>query len=76
MELPKYIQDKIKQQNKAVFKAQKLEREIDDWCEKLGIDIWSKEYQETKARIEDAVGPVSGTLIHELYEKHNNHHSK
>lgn len=44
MELAKYIQDKIKQQNKAMFKARKLEREIGDWCEKLGIDIWSKEY--------------------------------
>ena len=30
MELPKYIQDKIKQQNEAVFKAQRLEMEIDN----------------------------------------------
>lgn len=34
MELPKYIQDKIKQQNEACFKADKLEREIDNWCDK------------------------------------------
>lgn len=32
--------------------------------------------QETKAPINDVVGPVSGTLIQRLYEKHNNHHSK
>ena len=31
MELPKYIQDKIKQQNEACFRAAKLEREIDNW---------------------------------------------
>ena len=48
MELPKYIQDKIKQQNEAVFKVQRLEMEIDNWCDKSGIDIWSKEYKETK----------------------------
>lgn len=68
MELPKYIQDKIKQQNKAVFNAQQLEREIDNWCDKSGIDIWSEEYKQTKAQIEDAVGAVSGDLIAKLYK--------
>ena len=68
MELPKYIQDKIKQQNEAVFKAQKLEREIDNWCDKSGIDIWSKEYRETKGQLEDAVAPVSKDLISKLYK--------
>ena len=47
VELPKYIQNKIKQQNKAVFKAQQLEREIDNWCDKSGIDIYSEEYAQT-----------------------------
>lgn len=68
MELPKYIQDKIKQQNEAVFKAQKLEREIDNWCDKSRIDIWSKEYGETKGQLEDAVAPVSKDLISKLYK--------
>ena len=68
MELPKYIQDKIQQQNKAVFKAQQLEREIDEWCEKSGIDIWSEEYAQTKAQIEDAVSAVNGDLIAKLYK--------
>lgn len=68
MELPKYIQDKIKQQNEAVFKAQRLEREIDNWCDKSGIDIWSKEYGETKGQLEDAVTPVSKDLISKLYK--------
>lgn len=67
MELPKYIRDKIKQQNEAVFKAQKLEREIDNWCDKSGIDIWSKEYKETKGQLEDAVAPVDGDRIAKLY---------
>lgn len=69
MELPKYIQDKIKQQNEAVFKAQKLEREIDNWCDKSGIDIWSNEYQETKAPIEDAVSAISRDQIDKLYNR-------
>ena len=68
MELPKYIQDKIKQQNEAVFKAQRLEIEIDNWCDKSGIDIWSKEYKETKGQLEDAVAPVSKDLISKLYK--------
>ena len=67
MELPKYIQNKIKQQNDAVFKAQKLEMEIDNWCDKSGIDIWSREYQETKAPIEEAVGAISRDQIEKLY---------
>lgn len=68
MELPKHMQDKIKKQNEAVFKAQKLEREIDNWCDKSGIDIWSEEYAQTKAQIEEAVGAVSGGLIAKLYK--------
>ena len=68
MELPKYIQDKIKQQNEAVFKAQRLEMEIDNQCDKSGIDIWSKEYKETKGQLEDAVAPVSKDLISKLYK--------
>ncbi len=66
MELPKYIQDKIKQQNEACFKAAKLESEIDNWCDKSGIDIWSKEYKETKGTLDDAVAPVSGNKIKEI----------
>lgn len=69
MELPKYIQDKIKQQNKAYFKAAKLEREIDNWCDKSGNDIWSKEYKETKGTLDDAVAPVNGDKIKFLAEK-------
>lgn len=68
MKLPKYIQDKIKQQNNAVFKAQQLEREIDNWCDKSGIDIYSKEYAQTKAPIEDTVGAISGNIIEKLYK--------
>lgn len=68
MELPKYIQDKIRQQNEAVFKAQKLEREIDNWCDKSGIDIWSEEYNETKGQLEDAVAPIDGDRITKLYK--------
>ena len=68
MELQKYIQDKIKQQNETVFKAQRLQMDIDNWCDKSGIDIWSKEYKETKGQLEDAVAPVSKDLISKLYK--------
>ncbi len=69
MELSKYIQDKIKQQNEACFKAAKLEREIDNWCDKSGIDIWSKEYKETKGTLYDAVAPVNGNKIKEIADR-------
>ena len=69
MELPKYILDKIKQQNEACFKAGKLEREIDNWCDKSGIDIWSQEYKETKGTLDDAVAPVSGNRIKQIVDK-------
>ena len=69
MEIPKYIQDKIKQQNEACFKADKLEREIDNWCDKSGIDIWNKEYKETKGTLDDAVLPVNGDKIKMLADK-------
>lgn len=68
-ELPKYIQNKIRQQNEAVFKAQKLELEINNWAEKSGIDIWSDEYKDVKAQIEDAVGAIDGTRIAKLYQE-------
>lgn len=66
MELPKYIQDKIKQQNEMYFKAAKLEREIDNWCDKSEIDIWSNEYKETKGTLDDAISPINGNRIKEL----------
>lgn len=68
MELPNYIQDRIKQQNKAVFKARKLETEIENWCDKSGIDIWSDEYKECKGRLEDAVAPIDGKAIEKIYQ--------
>jgi len=66
--LPKYIQNKIRQQNEAVFKAQKLEREIEDWCDKSGIDIYSDEYIGCKGQLEDAVAPLYGDGIAKLYK--------
>lgn len=48
MEIPKYIQNKIKQQIDACDKARKLEKEIDNWCCLSGFDPYSKDYKETK----------------------------
>ena len=67
MELPKYIKDKIRRQNEHIFKAQALEREIEAWCEKVGIDIDSKEFYEVRS-FEDGVSPLSGDVIEKLYE--------
>ena len=59
MELPKYIKDKIKQQNEACYKAAKLETEIDNWCDKSGIDIFGKEYvRNVRGSISEAVAPI------------------
>jgi hypothetical protein len=70
MELPKYIQDKIKQQNEAIFKAHKLEMEIDNWCDKSGIDIYSKEYMESKKQLgeDNAITMIGGSVIKRLYQ--------
>lgn len=51
MEIPKYIQNKIKQQIEACNKAEKLEREIDRWCYLSGFDPYSKDYKETKGNL-------------------------
>lgn len=69
MEIPKYILSKIKQQNEACIKAAELEREIDNWCDKSGIDIWSKEYKEVKGSLVDAVAPLKGNKIKELADE-------
>ncbi len=48
MEIPKYIQDKIKQQNEACFKAAKLESEIANWCDKSGMIFGVKSTRKQK----------------------------
>lgn len=67
--LPQYIQKLIERQNKCVAEAKKLEVEIDNWCDKSGIDIWSEEYKKTKAFLPDAVGAVKKDEISKLYEQ-------
>jgi hypothetical protein len=69
MEIPKYIQNKIKQQIEACKKAEKLEREINTWCYLSGFDIYTKEYKETKGRLADAVAPLNADKIKEIADK-------
>ena len=66
MEIPKYIQNKIKQQNEACKKASKLEEEIENWCQLSGFDPYSKEYKEIKGRLVDAVAPLNADKIKEI----------
>lgn len=66
MEIPKYIQNKIKQQNEACKKASKLEAEIENWCQLSGFDPYSKEYKEIKGRLVDAVAPLNADKIKEI----------
>ena len=69
MEIPKYIQNKIKQQIDACEKATKLEREIENWCQLSGFDSYSKEYKEIKGRLADAVAPLNADKIKEIADK-------
>lgn len=69
MEIPKYIQNKIKQQIDACEKAMKLEREIENWCQLSGFDPYSKEYKEIKGRLADAVAPLNADKIKEIADK-------
>lgn len=69
MDIPKYILEKIKQQNEACIKASILEQEIDNWCDKSGIDIFSNEYKRVKGTLEDAVAPINGEEIKKLADK-------
>lgn len=69
MEIPRYIQNKIKQQIDACNKAKKLEKEIDNWCSLSGFDPYSKEYKETKGRFIDAVAPLNADKIKEMADK-------
>lgn len=70
MEIPKYIVDKIRKQNEAVFKAQRLEREIDNWCDKSGIDIYSNEYdRNVRGSIDDAVSPIDVEYLQKIADE-------
>lgn len=69
MEIPKYIQNKIKQQIEACNKAEKLEREIDRWCYLSGFDPYSKDYKETKGKLADTVAPLNADKIKEIADK-------
>ncbi len=72
MELPKYIQGKIKQQNEAIRKAQGIRCEILNWCEKSGIDTWSKEYKQANGSLSEAVAPIDEEILLQLYKNANN----
>lgn len=66
MEIPKYIVDKIRKQNEYCIKAKDLEDEIDNWCDKSGINIYSKEYDcNVRGSIADAVSHMDGGVFTE-----------
>jgi len=70
MEIPKYIQDKIRKQNEYCKKARDLEDEISNWCDKSGIDIYSREFNcRVKGALADAVAPISGERLQEIVDK-------
>ncbi len=71
MELPKYIQNKIKQQNEAVRKAKELQCEIFNWSDKSGIDIWSKEFKQANGSLSEAVAPINKDILLQLYKNAN-----
>lgn len=69
MEIPKYIQNKIRQQIEACEKAKKLEQEIDNWCRLSGINTYNATYKETKGRLTDAVSPINAEKLKELADE-------
>ena len=69
LEIPKYIQNKIKQQNEACFKAAKLQMEIENWCELSGLDPYSKEYKDIYGKLIDAVSPLNADKLKEIADK-------
>lgn len=70
MEIPKYIKEKIQKQNEYCVKAKDLEDEIDNWCDKSGIDIYSKEYSHNvRGSISDAVSPIDGEYLRKIVDK-------
>lgn len=71
MELPKYIQNKIKQQNEAVKKAQDIRCEILNWSDKSGIDTWSKEFKQANGSLSEAVAPINKDILLQLYKNAN-----
>ena len=71
MEIPKYIQNKIRQQIEACEKAKKLEQEIDNWCGLSGINTYNVAYKETKGRLIDAVSPINAEKLKELADELN-----
>ena len=67
MELPAYIQEKIKKQNHLITDAWCIAREIDEWCAKKGIDIESEEYKECRSNVKSAVSPINIQEIKRMY---------
>lgn len=72
IELPKYIQNKIKQQNDLVRKAQDIRCEILNWSDKSGIDTLSKEFKQANGSLSEAVAPIDEEILSQLYKKINN----
>lgn len=69
MEIPKYIQNKIRQQIEACRKASKLEAEIENWCTLSGFDPYSKEYKDIYGKLIDAVSPLNADKLKEIADK-------
>lgn len=61
----------IKQQNEAIRKAQDIRCEILNWCEKSGIDTWSKEYKQANGSLSEAVAPIDEEILLQLYKNAN-----
>lgn len=70
MEIPKRIINKIQKQNEYCIKAKELEQEIDNWCIKSGIDIYSKGYKRyVKGSITDVVSPIDGEYLQKIVDE-------
>lgn len=56
---PKYIREKCKRMENLCEEARKLRNEVEEWCEKNGIDTYSTEWEEN---VRDEVGGCNAVL--------------
>lgn len=64
--VPKHIKDKCKRMEKLCLQASSLRRDVEEWCEKNGIDTFSEEWKNT---VIDELGGCDFVLLAEGIEE-------
>lgn len=64
--VPKHIKEKCERMEKLCLRALSLGRDVEKWCEKNGIDIYSKEWNDN---VRDEIGGCDAILLAERIEE-------